>query len=215
MSWRASFLAMLCIFPALAAALALAAPLAAADEDPARGETALGDFVADAVRNAAQADVALIQAAIFRLPLARSINGSESADRRIRSALAYADDRIAVVSLEGRRMLQALERSLSLAPQPNKGFLQVSGLTVEFNPSASPERRIVRVRVGTKPLDSSSIYKVAMPLSLAKGALGYFRVFDGVAIKQTEATILQAVMSSLAAGKKPTKPEGRIRAGKM
>jgi len=212
MSWRASFLAMLCIFPALAAALALAAPLAAADEDPARGETALGDFVADAVRNAAQADVALIQAAIFRLPLARSINGSEQS---VRSALAYADDRIAVVSLEGRRMLQALERSLSLAPQPNKGFLQVSGLTVEFNPSASPEHRIVRVRVGTKPLDSSSIYKVAMPLSLAKGALGYFRVFDGVATKQTEATILQAVMSSLAAGKKPTKPDGRIRAGKM
>jgi 2',3'-cyclic-nucleotide 2'-phosphodiesterase (5'-nucleotidase family) len=207
------------ILAALAAALALAAPLAAADEDPARGETALGDFVADAVRNAAQADVALIQAAIFRLPLARSIpgragNGSESADRRIRSALAYADDRVAVGSLEGRRLLQALERSLSLVPQPNKGFLQVSALTVEFKPSAPPERRIVRAMIGTKPLDSSSVYKVAMPLSLAKGALGYFRVFDGVAIKQTEATILQAVMSSLAAGKKPTKPEGRIRAAK-
>jgi 2',3'-cyclic-nucleotide 2'-phosphodiesterase (5'-nucleotidase family) len=212
---------------AAVAALVLMTLDVGASEDPTKGETALGDFVADAVRSAAQADVALIQAAIFapqgspgsqgKPGEARPVTPSEQS---IRSVLAYADDPVAVMTLEGRKLLQALERSLSLVPQPNKGFLQVSGLTVEFNPSAPAGRRIVRVTVslaasGVKsPLEASRSYKVAAPLSLAKGAVGYFRVFDGVPVKPTDVTLLRAVMSHLSGARIPAKPEGRIREAK-
>jgi hypothetical protein len=49
------------------------------------------------------------------------------------------------------------------------------------------------VKVGADPLSPAKSYRVALSLSLAKGALGYFRVFDGIKPKQTGPALSAAV----------------------
>jgi hypothetical protein len=41
------------------------------------------------------------------------------------------------------------------------------------------------VKVGAKLLVAGDTYRVALPASLAKGAMGYFRIFNGLKVKQT------------------------------
>jgi hypothetical protein len=50
------------------------------------------------------------------------------------------------------------------------------------------------VAVGKEALADGKIYRVAMPSSLAKGALGYWRIFDGLKVKQTGPSLKQALI---------------------
>jgi len=81
------------------------------------------------------------------------------------------------VGLTGAELLLTLERSVSRAPMPNAGFLQVSGLTLTYNPDAPRDERIVSLMVSGRPVQAGERYEVAMPLSLAKGGSGYFLIF--------------------------------------
>jgi hypothetical protein len=65
--------------------------------------------------------------------------------------------------------------------------------------------------VGSAPLLPDRIYKVAMPLSLANGALGYFRVFDGIKPTKTGPAIGDALGAYVAATKTIAPQSGRLR----
>jgi hypothetical protein len=66
-------------------------------------------------------------------------------------------------------------------------------MSVTFRSEAPANQRVLGVEVGGSPLGPDRKYKAAMPYSLAKGALGYFRVFDGLEPKQTGPAIASAV----------------------
>jgi len=187
----------------------LAAPLDGAKNTVA--ETSVGDLIADVVRTATTADFAFVQASALQ-PVAVSKKTLTSDD--LRAILVFPDEPILVLRLDGGRIREALERSLGVLPNPNKGFLQVSALGVRFDPSQAPgtrTREIVASRTKT-PLDPKATYRVAMPESLAKGALGYFRVFNGAQREKTDITLIQA-LTKFAASQSPLSPrvEGRIR----
>ncbi len=137
-------------------------------------ETALGDLVADSVRSAKGADIGLVPGAALN-----EVNIPEGpvTDTALVGALAYADGTVAVLSLKGAQIWQALERSVELYPKGNSAFLQVSGLQVRFDPKRPAGSRVTAVQVGGSALDPGRTYRVAMPSSLGLGSLGYFRIW--------------------------------------
>ncbi len=97
-------------------------------------ETAIGDLFADAVRSAVKADIAFVAASELRVKDA-PIPAGEVAVTDITAFASYPDDPLAEVRLTGKAVKQALEKSVSIYPQPSLGFLQVSGLRFTIDPA--------------------------------------------------------------------------------
>lgn len=164
-------------------------------------ECRLGNVTADALRDASGADIAWLPAAAFNEVTVSSDTPPAEVVARL---LPYRDDRLVLLRLTGAQVAQALERSLTLYPQPNAGFLQVSGLQVVFDPSKPAGERIVRVQVGDskQELDPQREYRVATSATLAYGALGYFKVWERNAIeRELDTTVGDALRAYLEAGK--------------
>lgn len=161
------------IFPLVAmAGLFTLNALAGPDTEPTVGAQA----AADALREAAGADAAFLAAGMVR-------DTFDPSD--LSTILRYPSDEVAVVNLRGSQIRQALERSVSLAPSPSDSFLQLSGLEATYSRSARPEARIQSVSVGPTRLDDARTYTVAMPGTLARGGLGYFKIWDRSQIVKT------------------------------
>lgn len=137
--------------------------------------TKAGQSLADALREVARADLAFFPAAAMR----------KSASIDLTGHLLYPTDEVSVVSLKGTQVRAALERSIAVFPLPNSAFLQLSGLEARFSRSAAPDKRVTNVVVSDAPLEDSRTYTVAMPSTLARGSLGYFRVWEREAILRT------------------------------
>jgi 2',3'-cyclic-nucleotide 2'-phosphodiesterase (5'-nucleotidase family) len=154
-------------------------------QEPDSGPHLLSQAAADVLRQFAGADAAFLPAG--------SIKGGASRDN-LASLLNYPSDNPVVVTLSGSQVRQAIERSISLYPQPSVFFLQLSGFEVTFkrDPQASP--RIVSLTANGAPVDNSRKYSVAMSSSLARGALGYFKIWDKDKITKTFDTTMEAVL---------------------
>src|SRR5438105_854349 len=146
---------------------------------------------ADLIKEAAGADVAFLPAGLLR----------EQAGNDLASMLQYPTDEINVVTLKGSQIKEALERSLANYPQPNGAFLQISGLIVTFSESAAPESRILEIKVGDAALVASRQYQVAMPATLARGALGYFKIWDKSQVRSLGTTVESALKGKSATAK--------------
>jgi 2',3'-cyclic-nucleotide 2'-phosphodiesterase (5'-nucleotidase family) len=158
--------------------------------DAGTGPNSAAQVVVDAIRAAARADIAIQAAGFFK----DGKVGASPDPNALNKLLAYPGEEVYVLELTGAQIRKALERSLSLLPQSNRGFLQVSGLRVRFSPQASPQSRLKSVMVGDKPLQSGAKYRVAAPATLARGALGYFTVWQKEQIVgMTGVTVEQAV----------------------
>jgi len=139
--------------------------------------------IVEAMRSATGADLALLGAAFFNESASVPSEGF-SADDLIK-ALAHPDDEVVVLSLRGEQILQALERALELYPQKNNAFLQISGAEVRFDPKAAAGKRVVSVSIAGGRLDPNRVYKVATTAPMARGALGYFRIWTRDQITQS------------------------------
>jgi len=179
----------------------------------AKGETATGDFVADAVRTAAKADVALVPASVLEdkdLP-------PDSSPDAARQVLSSPSEPISTVKVPGKQLLGALERSVSLAPRRNQGFLQVSGVTFNFDPGRPEGGRILEAAVAGSSLKPDKIYTVAMPDSLVRGSLGYFKFWDAkdakgvIDSKGAKVVLLDALLARLKTNKPSASIDNRIK----
>lgn len=140
---------------------------------------------ADAIRDAAGADGAFIAAGLLK-------EGALGGD--LASIFQYPTDKIVIVRLTGAEVRQALERSVSSYPTSSRSFLQLSGFTVTFSSSKPAESRILEVMVDGKKLDSNATYEVAMPESLARGALGYFRIWNASRVTRSLETTIEVAL---------------------
>lgn len=140
-----------------------------------QSETEAGNVVADAVRLAAGADMGIVPAAAFK-PGASAPKPATGG--QIAELLEPATDQIVTLNLRGAQVLAALERSVSFAPQPSAGFLQVSGIRFTYNSRNDSGKRIVAATLDGKPLDAVKTYKVATTRPLANGQQGYFQIWD-------------------------------------
>ncbi|HTQ11106.1 MAG TPA: 5'-nucleotidase [Fimbriimonadaceae bacterium] len=162
-----------CIFSLL---LLVAAVAAMGQDSPQIGASAACQVAADALRDAAGSDCAFIAAGLLNKVYDKN---------NLASMFTYPKDAIVVVDLSGAEVKDALERSVSLYPEPNDGFLQLSGIEATFSKSAAPGRRIVNVTIGGLKLDDKRTYSVAMPEPLGRGDLGYFKIWDTSKIVKT------------------------------
>lgn len=139
------------------------------------GESAAGNAVADAVRAAAGAQIALVPASAFRNGVAvpASLGGDQLA-----SLLDPPSDAIVLLSLTGAQLKDALERSVRYGSKGFAGFLQVSGIKVSVDSSKPDGSRIVLISVGGQPVNPGAKYKVATTKPLANGASGYFQIWS-------------------------------------
>lgn len=155
---------------------------------------------ADHIRTAARADIAFLPAGVLK---------SAFKPGELTGLLQFPTDDVSIVTLTGAQIKLALERSVSLYPSPNPGFLQVSGLQITFSKSAEPNKRIVTVTASGANLEDSKKYRVAMPGSLARGGLGYFTVWDKDQIAET---LDNQNLESVLKGKSGTDAQPRWRA---
>lgn len=164
---------------------------AAAPDAVGAEETDTGNLVADALRAAASADAALVPAAAFKrnADVPRPVRAERAA-----GLVETPDDAIVVLGLRGAQILGALERSVSLAPQRNVRFLQVSGIRFAFNSGKPAGQRVQSVTVGGSPLDPNRTYKVATTRPLAHGQQGYSQIWDrGQITAETGKTLATAL----------------------
>lgn len=161
-------------------------------------ETALGIFVADAVRITGGADVAILHAMAFRsnamIPAGAAVD-----EQVIRSSIAMPSSKIYTLKMSPALLRNVIEHSLSKYPNGNLAFLQYSGMMVTFNAANPPKGRVQSITIGTTKLelaDTKTLYTVAMPRELAVGAVGYIQFFNDDVMKSVqvlEITLLDAI----------------------
>ena len=136
-------------------------------------ETALGDLVADVMREAAGADVALINGGTIRagIPAGPVTVGA------IYNVLPF-DNWLISFAITGKELRESLETGVSRVEVRDGGFPQVSGMSYTFDPQAPAGSRIISVSVGGAPLDETRRYVLATHDFLAAGGNGY-TVFAG------------------------------------
>jgi 2',3'-cyclic-nucleotide 2'-phosphodiesterase (5'-nucleotidase family) len=162
-----------------------------------RAETSFGDLAADAIAAAVGTRVAFVPAISFK---SGTIPAGPVTKENVSALLTQPGEQVAVVALSGAKLREALERSVSRAPQPNAGFLQVAGIVLTYDQAADRGARIAEpLTVGGAAWDANATYQVAMPLSLAKGGSGYFTIFgEGDESRATDVQLADAIVSFVA-----------------
>ena len=142
-------------------------------------ETNLGNLVADAVRETGHAQIGLVAA--DELVGSASVPAGKSDVSALVSTLHYSDDpsdTVVVLNLTGAQLLKVAERSVSRAPEPFEGFLQVSGLQIRYSPGQKEGHKVSLVGVDGGEVDAAKTYRVATTRPIAGGSLGYFQIFN-------------------------------------
>jgi 2',3'-cyclic-nucleotide 2'-phosphodiesterase (5'-nucleotidase family) len=165
-------------------------------------ETNFGDFVADAVRDAAHADVALVNGGNLR----GDLGPGDVTLGDVETALPFANE-IVVLRLRGAQLREAFDYCAREKVGAG-GFLQLAGGAVTLAPGVGARE----INVGGKPLDDGAEYAVALPDFLAAGGDGYAMFASVPAAEHTGAMITDVVVEALRTGASvPAEPAGRIK----
>ncbi len=144
-----------------------------------RGETNLGNFIADILRELSKADIAIINGGAIRA----SIKKGEIKVKDIYTSLPF-DNYIVAIKLTGRQIREALEHGVSAVEEEEGRFPQISGLTFKYSPSGEKGLRVKEIFAAGQPINNEKEYIVATNDFLAVGGDGY-KVF-GEAIKTSK-----------------------------
>jgi 5'-nucleotidase len=136
-------------------------------------ETILGDFIADSLKAATGADVALMNGGSIRA----DIPAGDITIADIENVLPFVNF-ILMAEMDGKTLLKTLEHSIATYPDETGGFLQVSGISFTFNPEAEPGNRIISASINGKPIEDTAVYKVATNDWISGGGDGYAMLPD-------------------------------------
>lgn len=125
-------------------------------------ETNIGNFIADAYRNAANADVALVNGGSIRADL--TYNPGILTKRDVLSMLPF-NNPIVKIEITGKTLRETLEHGVarSAANEDNEPgrFPQISGMSFKFDTTKPVGSRTSEIMVGGKPLDENKTYTLA------------------------------------------------------
>ena len=139
-------------------------------------EAAIGDLIADAMRWSAQTDVAVTNGGGIRSDKIYP-PGTTITRRDILAELPFSN-RLVTLDMSGGALKAAIENGLSQLPSPSGRFPQVSGLEIEADVSRPAGNRILSIKVGGAPLDTSKTYSVATNDFMARGGDDYIAFRD-------------------------------------
>lgn len=134
-------------------------------------ENAFANLMADAVRQHAGADIALLNSGNIRGEKQYAA-GTTLTRRDISMELPYRNQ-VVLLQITGQQLWSALENALSEFELLRGRFAQVSGMQVRFNSSNVVGKRVLDVTVQGKTLDLRKNYRLATFDYLASGGDGY------------------------------------------
>jgi len=175
-------------------------------------EAGFGNLVADAMREAVRADVALINAGAVRGNRTYE-PGTQLTRKDILNELPYGN-LIVLLELAGIDLLAALENGVSKVEEKAARFPQIAGISFVYDAKAPAGSRIVSATVGNSPLEEDKIYRVATIDYLLEGGDGYDALGNGeIVIDVSAGTHLVSAVINQVAEKKTVSPrvEGRVR----
>lgn len=177
------------------------------------GETAFGNLVADALREATNADVAIQNAGGLRgetvYPAGSLLRAGD-----IMGELPFLNQ-VVLLEVSGKTLQEVLEQGLSRAPEPSGSFPQVSGLQLRYDPHAPPGERLLELLVEEEPLDPERRYRLAVNSFMAGGGGGYEMLRDAKplshpAAQKADSMVVRDYLREL--GRVAPRIEGRISA---
>jgi 2',3'-cyclic-nucleotide 2'-phosphodiesterase (5'-nucleotidase family) len=135
------------------------------------GETAIGNLIADAMKAAVGADIAITNGGGIRGNKEYPA-GSSLTRRDILTELPFGNLNL-LLEIKGSDVLAALENGVSDVEGGAGRFPQISGMTVDVDLSKPKGSRVEKVMVGDKPLDPGATYKLSTNDFMARGGDGY------------------------------------------
>lgn len=134
-------------------------------------EAVIGNFIADALRAATGADVAVTNGGGIRGNKTYPA-GHRLTRRDVLTELPFGNTTI-MVEITGAELKNALENGVSLLESRQGRFPQVSGLTMVVEQGRPRGDRITQIVVGGQPLDPARRYRVASNDFMLRGGDGY------------------------------------------
>jgi 2',3'-cyclic-nucleotide 2'-phosphodiesterase (5'-nucleotidase family) len=150
----------------------LATPLDSRSQVVRTEEAAIGNLVADALREVAGAEIAIVNGGGIRGNRLYPV-GTKLRRRDIIEELPFGNKTI-VARVSGKAVVAALENGFSQLDRQSGRFPQVSGLVVTVDRSAPVGRKVRAVAIGGEPLDPSRSYRLATNDFMARGGDGYW-----------------------------------------
>ncbi len=139
-------------------------------------ESSLGNLLADILREASKADIAIMNSGSIRADL----NAGEITMEEMINIYPFIG-KFHVVKITG----QALQELLEYSYQLTYGLVQVSGLTTRYNSQLPAGRRLVEARVNNQLVDPARKYTVACSAFLANGGDGFGMLQQGHVISKS------------------------------
>lgn len=174
-------------------------------------EAAIGNLIADAMRSAVDADVALTNGGGIRAdreyPAGTTLTRAD-----IFAELPFGNKTVKLV-VTGEKLRAALESGFSMTSAVAGRFPQISGMVVEVDLSKLPGSRVRSVLVDGAPLDLERKYTLATNDYLAGGGDGYVAFKDAARlISPVDAKLMASDVIDYVAAAKTIAPkvEGRI-----
>ena len=160
------------------------------------GEAAIGNLIADAMRQAVKAEVAITNGGGIR-GNATYAPGSSLTRRTILSELPFGNKTV-LLEISGAGLKEALEQGFAGAERLVGAFPHVSGLTAGADVTRPVGDRVVKLAVNGVPLDPARLYKLATNDFLAGGGDGYTAFKSATVILGPDhASMMPMTLSSL------------------
>jgi 5'-nucleotidase / UDP-sugar diphosphatase len=140
-------------------------------------EATMGNLIADAMRAATGADIAIMNGGGIRGDTTYDA-GRKLTRKDILTELPFGNTTV-VTELPGSQVLLALENGVSQVEKGSGRFPQVSGLSFAFDASAPVGSRVSEVMVGGAALEADKLYKVAVNDYILGGGDGYAALGGG------------------------------------
>ena len=175
-------------------------------------ESAMGNLIADAMRAAVAADIAITNGGGIRADRTYE-PGTILTRRDILTELPFGNVTV-LTEVTGQQVLDALENGFSKVEDGGGRFPQVSGMTVVYDPTAAAMTRVAEVMIGGAPLDLNAVYKLATNDYMLGGGDGFGALGGGrIIINKGNGTLMATdVMDYITAmGGVTATLEGRIK----
>jgi 2',3'-cyclic-nucleotide 2'-phosphodiesterase (5'-nucleotidase family) len=175
-------------------------------------EAAIGNLIADAIREAVGADVALTNGGGIRADREYEA-GAKLTRGDILAELPFGNKTVKL-ELTGAQVKAALENGFSQVEEVAGRFPHISGMTVEVDLAKPAGERVVSVMVGGAPLDEGKTYTMATNDFVARGGDGYTafvgapNLIDAIDAQLMASQVIDYVAE---AGTIAPKVEGRIK----
>ncbi|MEO6301449.1 MAG: bifunctional UDP-sugar hydrolase/5'-nucleotidase [Paracoccaceae bacterium] len=153
-------------------------------------ESTMGNLIADAMRAATGADVAIMNGGGIRADRTYDA-GTKLTRRDILTELPFGNVDM-LTEIPGSQLLAALENGVSQVEKGAGRFPQISGMTMVYDPTAEVGKRVSEVMVGGAPLEADKLYKVAVNDYNLGGGDGFTSLGGGRLINDTGAGQLVA-----------------------